>query len=120
MTGSIDRVEQTPAGKYQVIDFKTGGVYETKNSIKDDTQMNVYALAVENLYGKLPDKTSLFYLKEGKMLENEIKTDNLERVKAKLESITKSVLNEEFEARPEKGACRFCNFKSICDYVEAD
>jgi DNA helicase-2/ATP-dependent DNA helicase PcrA len=120
VTGSIDRVEQTPAGEYQVIDFKTGGVYETKNTIKDDTQMNVYAMAVENLYGKLPDKTSLFYLKEGKMLENEIKTDNLERAKGKLESITKSILNEEFEAKPEKGACRFCNFKSICDYVESD
>ena len=120
ITGSIDRVEQTPSGEYQVIDFKTGGVYETKNSIKEDTQMNVYALAVESTYGKLPEKTSLFYLKEGKMLENVLKTDNVERVKAKLVDITKSVLNEEFEARPEKGACYSCAFKSICDYVESD
>jgi len=37
------------------------------------------------------------------MLENLLKTDNLEKVKAKLEDLTKSILNEEFEARPEKG-----------------
>ena len=120
VTGSIDRVEQTPSGEYQVIDFKTGGVYETKNSIKEDTQMNVYALAVESTYGKLPEKTSLFYLKEGKMLENVLKTDNLERVKAKLDQVTQSILAEDFEARPEKGACYNCAFKNICDYVESD
>ena len=120
ITGSIDRVEQTPSGEYQVIDFKTGGVYETKNSIKEDTQMNVYALAVESTYGKLPEKTSLFYLKEGKMLENVLKTDNLERVKAKLDQVTQSILAEDFEARPEKGACYNCAFKNICDYVESD
>ena len=56
----------------------------------------------------------------GKMLENVLKTDNLERVKTKLEDITKSVLNEEFEARPEKGACYTCSFKNICDFVESD
>ena len=120
VTGSIDRVEQTPSGQYQVIDFKTGGVYETKNSIKEDTQMNVYAMAVEKIYGQLPEKTSLFYLKEGKMLENVIKTDNLERVKAKLDLVTQSILAEDFEARPEKGACFKCAFKSICDFVASD
>ena len=120
VTGFIDRIEKTPAGEYQVIDFKTGRVYETKNSIKEDTQMNVYALAVQNIYKKLPEKTSLLYLKESKMLENIIKTDNLDRVTAKLENTTKSILEEDFEARPEKGACRTCAFKSICDYVESD
>ncbi len=120
VTGSIDRVEKTPGGEYEVIDFKTGRIYETKNSIKENTQMNVYALAVDSLYGKLPEKTSLFYLREGKILENPIKTDNLEHVKSNLENITKSILNEEFEAKPEKNACYNCGFRSICDYVESD
>ena len=120
VTGFIDRVEQTPDYTYEVIDFKTGRVYKTKNTIKDDTQMNLYALAVEHLYGKLPEKTSLFYLRENEMVENPIKTDNIEKVKSNLESVTKSILNEEFEAKPEKGACFNCGFRSICDYVETD
>ena len=48
--GSIDRVERTPDGEYEVVDFKTGSVYETKNSIKNNFQMNVYAMAAEKLY----------------------------------------------------------------------
>jgi CRISPR/Cas system-associated exonuclease Cas4 (RecB family) len=68
----------------------------------------------------LPEKTSLLYLKGEKMLENVLKTDNLERVKTKLEAVARSILNEEFEAKPEKGACYSCAFKSICDFVESD
>jgi DNA helicase-2/ATP-dependent DNA helicase PcrA len=120
ITGSIDRVELTPKGEYQVIDFKTGNIYETKNSIKEDTQMNVYALAVQKLYEKLPEKTSLFYLKENRVLDNEIKTDNLNKVKSTLENVVKSILDEDFQAKPVKGACFNCSFKEICDFVELD
>ena len=76
--------ERLHDGEYQVIDFKTGNAYETKNSIKEDTQMNVYAFAVQDLYGKLPEKTSLFYLKEDKILDNLIKSDNVKRSKIRL------------------------------------
>jgi len=120
VNGKIDRIEKTPNGEYQVIDFKTGNVYETKNSIKEDIQMNVYALAVEQLYKKLPEKTSLFYLKEYKVLDNTIKSDNVDKIKVKLEGIVKAILDEEFKANPEKGACFSCSFRSICDFVESD
>lgn len=120
VSGSIDRVELTPKGEYQVIDFKTGNIYETKNSIKEDTQMNVYALAVQKTYGKLPEKTSLLYLKENKVLDNVIKLDNLNKVKNTLEKVTESILKEDFEARPVKGACFRCSFRSICDFVESE
>ncbi|MDF2424645.1 MAG: PD-(D/E)XK nuclease family protein, partial [Nitrosopumilus sp.] len=52
--GFIDRVEVTPEGDYEVVDFKTGYNYENKKSIREDYQMNVYALGVEKVYGKLP------------------------------------------------------------------
>ncbi len=44
--GFIDRVERTPEGNYVVIDFKTGSQSETKNTIKENIQMNVYCLAI--------------------------------------------------------------------------
>jgi len=120
VTGVIDRVEMTDKGEYQVIDFKTGRIYETANSIKEDPQMNVYALAVQKTYGKLPEKTSLLYLKENKVLDNVVKLDNLNKVKSTLEKVTESILKEDFEARPVKGACFSCSFRSICDFVESE
>jgi len=58
--GFIDRVERTPEGNYIVIDFKTGYQSETKNSIKENIQMNVYCLAIAEKFGTLPHRASLF------------------------------------------------------------
>jgi DNA helicase-2/ATP-dependent DNA helicase PcrA len=58
--GFIDRVERTPEGNYVVIDFKTGYQSETKNSIKENIQMNVYCLAIAEKFGTLPHRASLF------------------------------------------------------------
>ena len=80
--------------------------------------MNLYALAVQKMYDKLPEKTSLFYLRENKVLDNEIVRENVNKVKDTLENVTKSILDEDFQARPVKGACFNCSFRSICDFVE--
>ena len=62
ITGSIDRVEKAFNNELEIIDFKTGGVYENNKSIKENPQMNIYALAVQKRYGKLPTRASLFLL----------------------------------------------------------
>lgn len=118
VSGKIDRVEITPEGEYEVIDFKSGRVYLTKNSIKEDPQMNLYALGVKKIYGKLPQKTSLFYIKEGKTVDYDISTDTLNNAVSKLEQITEAILKEDFTPTPDKDTCFRCNFKDICDFVE--
>ncbi len=48
-----------------------------------------------------------------------LKTDGFTN-KIRPRNIPKLILNEEFEAKPQKGACYNCGFRSICDYVESD
>ena len=114
--GSIDRVEKTPQGEYEVIDFKTGSVSESNNSIKDNVQMNIYAIATETLYQKLPKKTSLFYLKKNKIVSNNIELSPLEEFKRTMEVKVNLILQEEFNATPTFEVCRSCDYQSICDY----
>ena len=118
ISGKIDRVEQTPEGDYEVIDFKTGYAYKTKNTIKEDVQMNLYALGTEKLYGKLPKKTSLFYIKYNKLVPHFIKEDKLDEFKVELEKKIDSIFNEEFDAKPEFQKCSRCDYASICDSRE--
>ncbi|MBI5146417.1 MAG: ATP-dependent helicase [Thaumarchaeota archaeon] len=118
--GFIDRVEKTPDGKFEVIDFKTGGVYENSKSIREDPQMNIYALGVEKLYGEQPQKTTLFYLKHDKIVDNPIEKQQVEKVMQAIDEKVKSILNEEFEATPSYQTCRMCDFWSICDQKEVD
>jgi CRISPR/Cas system-associated exonuclease Cas4 (RecB family) len=113
--GYIDRIERTSTGDYEVIDFKTGGEHEKKKSIHDNFQMNVYALAIEKLYGKLPKSTSLFYLKTDKIIVNPIDSVQVKEVKSIIEKIVKSILDEEFKATPSLKTCRTCDYHIICD-----
>jgi DNA helicase II / ATP-dependent DNA helicase PcrA len=115
ISGKIDRVEMTPEGEYEVIDFKTGYAYKTKNTIKEDVQMNIYALGTEKLYGKLPKKTSLFYIKDNKIVPHFIEEGKLNEFKAALSEKIESIFNEEFDASPEYRKCSRCDYASICD-----
>ena len=119
-TGFIDRVEKTPNEKFAVVDFKTGGVYENSKSIKEDPQMNIYALGVEKQYGEFPVNASLFYLKHDKIVDNPIEEPQVKSVKEEIGNTVKSILSEDFEATPGYQVCRNCEYWSICDQKETE
>lgn len=119
-TGKIDRIEQTADGEYEVVDFKTGGVYENSRSIKEDPQMNVYALGVQKLYDKLPKKASLFYVREDEIVPYEVTEPQVAKVKGVIEGATLAILQEKFDATPSFKACRNCPYWDICDSREVE
>ena len=71
VTGFIDRIEQQPDGGLVVIDFKTGSKPSniTKAGIRDEIQMNIYCMTVQERYGKLPARASLYYLRDDKAID---------------------------------------------------
>ncbi len=119
ISGKIDRVEKTPEGEYEVIDFKTGSARKSKNTIKDDIQMNVYALGTEKLCGKLPKKTSLFYIKHNKVVPHIIEREKLDGFKKKLGITIDDIFDEKFPASPNTFKCSRCDYAPICDEKDA-
>ena len=111
-------MEQDEEGNYYVIDYKTGVCFESENTISENIQMNVYALAIEEKFHKLPVQASLFYVNDDKLIKYFI-TDSksVDIFRKKLENIINSILNEEFEANPAEGfwTCKRCPFKNICE-----
>jgi DNA helicase-2/ATP-dependent DNA helicase PcrA len=118
--GFIDRLERTPKGQYVVVDFKTGSSMESKNTIRDNIQMNVYCLAVQNKFGELPARASLLYLKTRKMVDYLPELEYFEKQQARLAGIIDQVLNESFEAQPSYKACLFCGYGELCDSMQAE
>ncbi len=115
-TGRIDRIEKTPHGEFEIIDFKSGSVHKTKNTIKTDPQMNIYALAIQSMseYGKLPVKASLFYL-EHRSVVYEITQAQVDEAMKPIKEMIKSILEERFDPTPSYQACLFCDYQPICD-----
>lgn len=120
ISGKIDRVEMTPERDYEVVDFKTGGVYKNKNTIKDSVQMNVYALGTKKLYGKLPKKTSLFYIKHDKIVSHYIEEEKLNEFTEKLGKTVDDIFDEKFPAKPDSWKCSRCDYASICDEKDSE
>lgn len=116
--GFIDRVEKTKDGQYVVIDFKTGAKMKNGNTIKEDIQMNVYALAVLKKYGKLPAQSSLYYIKSNEIVDYVPDNEIIDLQRERIEELIKAVLEERFETTPSFNACLRCDYKEICEAKE--
>lgn len=120
LKGSIDRVEQTPDGGYVVIDFKTGSKPSslTKNTIKEEIQMNLYCLGVRELYGKLPTRASLYYVKDDKMVDYFPTEETIAAFTDTAKSIITAVCNEQFPPTPGFQNCKYCDYADLCEGKE--
>ena len=118
VTGFIDRVERTPVGEYVVLDYKTGYTTESRNSIKQNIQMNVYALAVLDKFGILPHRASLYYVKHDKMVDYIPTQDLVEEQKTRLSEMIDNVVLERFPGMPSFQTCRSCSYQALCEEKE--
>jgi DNA helicase II / ATP-dependent DNA helicase PcrA len=118
--GFIDRIDLTPSGNYEVFDYKTGKSTLNGNTIRSDIQMNLYSLAIEKLYGKLPQSANLLYLRKEKKLSYDAKQDSVTKSKEQMVSLIDGILNERFDPMPDFNTCRFCDYQSICDAKEIE
>jgi DNA helicase-2/ATP-dependent DNA helicase PcrA len=118
VTGFIDRVERRPTDEYIVLDFKTGYPVETKNTIKQNIQMNVYALAVLDTFGTLPQRASLYYVKHDKMVDYLPTEDHVEQQRMRLSEMIDNVVLERFPEMPSYQTCRSCSYQILCEEKE--
>ena len=114
--GFIDRIERTPAGGYVVIDFKSGAkpAEITKKSLPENIQLNLYAMAVKELYGTLPERATLFYLKDNKVVDYGPTEDSVGAFIQTLEQMIASIEAGEFPARPDYRRCGWCPYGDLC------
>ena len=113
--GKMDRVDKEPGGQYVVTDYKTGKKPTKMSDIGHDVQMNLYALATESVYGKLPARTGQLFVRTGKEVTNEINAGALAEEKESMLGMAKAILDGQFPANPSYAACHWCDYVQICD-----
>jgi ATP-dependent DNA helicase UvrD/PcrA len=118
--GFIDRIEQTPDGEYVVVDFKTGSKPSslTKNAVLSDIQLNLYSLAIKEMFGKLPQRASFYYIKDDKMIDYSPTEETVGVFTEIATSIISAVCAERFDPTPSYQTCRFCDYADLCERKE--
>jgi len=120
--GFIDRIEQTPNGNYVVIDYKSSKkpTTLTKQMVNEHIQLNMYCLAVQQLYGKLPERAEFFFLKDG---NHAAYIPNAETIKA-FENLVSGLINgiicEQFPPKPDYMRCEWCSYGILCESKEIE
>ena len=121
-TAKIDRVDQLPSGGFRVIDYKAGQAWKKLLEPKaDDLQMGVYAMAIAHAYGGGAgagteevgkDRTlaggqaEYWCLAAGAKGVLPFESMRLDKVRAKIDGVVRSMLAGEFDREPTcEGAC---------------
>ena len=114
LTGRFDRIERTTEGLH-VIDYKTSKVRPQKD-IDADTQLSMYALACQQMFGELPTALTLLFLREDGITQcSTVRSeDDLATLQEGIVSVSDSITAGDFAATPSEGVCSRCPFKSVC------
>jgi DNA helicase-2/ATP-dependent DNA helicase PcrA len=120
--GRIDAVFGTADGPWEVVDYKTG-----KRPAEDDPlawlQLDLYALACIDVWGKRPEdvKLTYFYLASGE--EASRPAGDPSQIRSRVAEALRGIAAREFTPQPGE-QCRWCDFLSFCDagrsYVGGD
>jgi putative RecB family exonuclease len=116
--GRIDRMDSTPAGTADVLDFKYSKKASEYARDEDRLQGPLYLLAVERAFGLKPG--AMFYcgLRDDVQLKEQTVTrERLAAAEATARRIAVEVRAGHAEPRPaDLDKCRYCAFKDVCRY----
>jgi ATP-dependent DNA helicase UvrD/PcrA len=120
VSGRIDAIFGTPEGRWEIVDYKTG-----RKPPEDDPlaglQLDLYALACGEIWGKRAEELTLtyFYLATGEEVSRP--ADDPEETRKRAIAALAGIAAREFDPTPSE-QCRWCDFLSFCDagkaYVE--
>lgn len=117
--GRIDRIDQLPDGRIEIIDYKTGSNLPTEKKVKEDFQLLFYALAANQvkdaILNRKPSEVilTLFYLEANKKFSVTHTEDALELAKEKIRKLVGEISHSDFHCS--KGMmCKTCEYKMIC------
>jgi len=115
--GKIDRIDNLPDGKIEIIDYKTGKAPKERNP-GNDPQLTVYALAAcdPGIYGKRPEDVIVsFYFFEGNQKVSGTRTkDQLDEAKNDMAERAREIQISDMSPKPGK-ICDFCEYRLLCE-----
>jgi len=119
ITGRFDRIDMEPDGAV-IMDFKTSEIKTQKEAdkrAKESLQLVLYALAYKNVFGQLPICVELYFLESGIIGTNQIREAGLEKVKDKINEVSRGIRDRNFAATPTYMACQYCAYSQICPFA---
>jgi DNA helicase-2/ATP-dependent DNA helicase PcrA len=118
--GRMDAVFERPGGGWEIVDWKSGRGPEEEGA--ERWQLDLYALAAQEIWGKKPDELTVTFVYLGDGTERSYPARGAEEIRAELSGALSAISDGRFVATPGV-QCRWCDFKRDCAegraYLEA-
>lgn len=119
--GMIDRLDRTPEGKVEVIDYKTqlsfGPTDPPLAPPGENLQLRFYALGAKECFALKPELLTIHYLGAGRRDTSPYDESKEEELLALIEKTADAI--ESGERHPDTSFCPRCDFRSDCRFSVA-
>ncbi|HEX2267132.1 MAG TPA: ATP-dependent DNA helicase, partial [Actinomycetota bacterium] len=117
VNGRIDAIYGHPDGPWEVVDYKTG-TPPSADDVLAGLQLDLYALACTEVWGKKPEDVRLtyFYLSTGEEVTRQ--AGDPAETRGRVVNVLRGMADGEFGPTPGP-QCHWCDFLSFCDAGKA-
>lgn len=123
LRGIIDRLELDEHGGLVVTDYKTGRAPSDRFQQKSLAGVHFYAFLCEQVFGVIPSKIRLMYLKSGETIETIPTPQSVRfittRTKAVWSAVERSCTTGDFRPN-QSNLCNWCSFQQWCPAFNGD
>ena len=117
--GYIDRVDISPTGGLNILDYKSGKRDISKDEVEESLQLSMYQIGAQGTWLLPVEKLSLYHLRSNTNVEVEARDDNtIKRAEETVTTVSQSIENKEFEPRLNP-SCP-CEFSELCPLFNPD
>jgi DNA helicase-2/ATP-dependent DNA helicase PcrA len=116
VVGRFDRVDER-GGRVAIVDYKSSAVRDHKEAdrkAKESLQLAIYALAYDQMHGRVPDAVELHFLESNLVGSARKDEADLTETRATIEAVARGIRARNFTARPGYMQCSYCAFREIC------
>jgi CRISPR/Cas system-associated exonuclease Cas4 (RecB family) len=118
ITGRFDRLVETSSGALALLDYKTHRIAKDQApevAVKYFWQLQLYALAVQTLWGRLPDQALLFFVYPNELVPVPLDEQALMETQAEIQEIARFVAtHNQLRDYPQTGDCYVCGYREWC------
>ena len=100
-----------------ITDYKSSDVRDpvkARKRARESLQLQIYAMGYEALTGRLPDYVQLYFLDSGLIGRAEVDPKRLAKARQKIATAAAGMRARDYTATPDRMACSFCAFRTIC------
>lgn len=116
--GYIDRIDRTPAGGLEILDYKTSRELSNEDA-NGSEQLSLYQVLVENNYSERVEGLTLYHLRSLTPLTARPRSRGaLDALHHRFGEVSDGIRSDAFEPRPGR-QCARCDFQSRCPEFRA-